>query len=344
MPTLPLMNVSPDAHPDAPRRVTAPGGYEWWGFDASGDDGRLHLVARLYVGHALDSPYARRYARYRRRPTRFAPPKPTEHLAVTFALLEAGRPALRFVSTVSTEDLAIADDGRSIRLGASHSDRGADGVIRLQLRGHDRDRTIAVNLSFRPQVESTCAIDLVAPPATEDDATEPKLRRGHHGWLIASPLCDVDGQVTVISTETAAAAPRVIAFAGSGCHDHRFGTRPLGEAAGNWLSGRAVFEDRAVLFQVVGDGDESFVCTAAAKDSAAHVARRPVKTIGGSSNRWGVSFPESIELPGDVRLLRPRVVGSTFATVTVAYDAVGDLETGRALVQVVKPKRLVIAP
>src|SRR5688572_31989867 len=98
MPTLPLMTPTPLA--DASRKITAPGGYESWRFDASSDDGKLHLVAGLHLGHQLDAGYLRRYLRYRRRPTRVAPPQPWEYCAVTFALLEKGRPALRFAATV----------------------------------------------------------------------------------------------------------------------------------------------------------------------------------------------------------------------------------------------------
>src|SRR5688572_7184639 len=160
MPTLPLMTPTP--HADASRRISAPGGYEWWRFDASSDDGKLHLVAGLHVGHAFDPQYLRRYALYRRFPTKVRPPAPAEFCAATFALLEQGRPALRFIvpAAATTDDFTAADDGHSLRLGASHMSRGGDGVVRLHLRGTYHDRTIAVNLSFRPQVAGNCEIDL----------------------------------------------------------------------------------------------------------------------------------------------------------------------------------------
>jgi hypothetical protein len=410
MPTLPMMTPTP--HADASRRITAPGGYESWRFDASSDDGKLHLVAALHFGHALDPQYLRRYALYRRFPTRVRPPTPAEFCAVTFALLERGRPALRFAvpAAATLDDFHASDDGRSVRLGASHMNRAGDGILRLHLRGTYHDRTITVNLAFRPQMDASCEIDLGPPrqdaprddvsrqdvprqderddvprgasvggdashsatasgdgergaaagDAAEHDTTSsrssnsaspssststslPASSSGRHGWVVVDPLCDVDGEISLFVAESGG-PPRVTAFAGVGCHDHRFGTRPLGELADRWLAGRALFDDRAILFQQVGD-DAAFVCRARVKDSAPpRISTGGVKLVGSGTSRWAIGYPETVELPGDVRLLRPRVVGSSLASVIIAYDAVGDLETGRALVQVLKPRRLRWAP
>jgi hypothetical protein len=293
---------------------------------------------------------------------------------VTFALLEQGRPALRFSAPVPLEEFSAADDGRRVRAGASHADRASDGVFRVSLRGIRHDRTIAVNLSFRPIIEANCEVDLTPPApgaATAADVNDAELlsppdpaseaRRaeagaappppdrapahpGRHGWVVVNPLCDVDGEISVF--EEAGGPPRVTAFAGSGCHEHRWGTRPLGAVADRWVSGRAVFDDRAVLFQQVAGRPASIVCESRLGGSSR--VRRDVvlRSAGGGTSRWGIAYPETIELPagaGDVRFMRPRVVGASVATVTVAYDAVGDLETGRALVQVVKPRRLIWA-
>ncbi|MEA2710484.1 MAG: carotenoid 1,2-hydratase [Phycisphaerales bacterium] len=328
MPTLPMMTPTP--HADASRKITAPGGYEWWRFDASSDDGKLHLVAGLHFGHAFDRRYLRRYAMYRRFPTRVRPPAPAEFCAVTFALLERGRPALRLAMPIAKDEFSAADDGRTVRLGASHMNRGPDGVLRLHLRGLDDDRTIAVNLSFRPQLNTSCDVDLASASAAD---------AGQHRWVVVDPLCDVDGEISVFAES--GGPPRVTPFAGSGCHDHRFGTRPLGALGHRWLNGRAVFADRAILFHQVGDA--AFVWQAGGKGATPAATSGGLKVIGSATSRWGIGYPETIELPGagDVRLMRPRVVGTSFASVIVAYDAAGDLETGRALVQVLKPRRLV---
>lgn len=357
MPTLPMMTPTP--HADASRRITAPGGYEWWRFDASSDDGKLHLIAALHVGHALDPRYLRRYAWYRRFPTKVAPPAPAEHCAATFALLEQGRPALRFAApaVATADDFSAAPDGRSVRLGASHMNRGTDGVLRVHLRGTYHDRTISVNLSFRPQIAASSTIDLTASPpssptpptaasAPPPPSTSPSpisADVGQHGWVVVDPLCDVDGEISVIAAESGG-PPRVTPFAGTGSHDHRFGTRPLSALAGRWIIGRALFEDRAIAFQQADDAAVMYRAFAGEQSAPPpRAAPGGVKIVGSGTSRWGIGYPETIELAGGVRLMRPRVVGSSPATVTVAYDAVDDLETGRALVQVLKPRRLLWA-
>ena len=331
MPTLPMMTPTP--HADASRKITAPGGYESWRFDASSDDGKLHLVAALHVGDPFDARYLRRYLRYRRRPTRVAPPQPADFCAVTFALVEKGRPALRFTSAAraTPDDFYAGEDGRTVRLGASHLNRGGDGAVRLHVRGTYHDRTISANLAFRPQIEANTEVALAAEPLS--------AQVGEHGWVVVNPLCDVDGEISVIAAE-AGGPPRVSPFAGVGAHDHSYGTRPMLELSPRWLTGRALFEDRAITFQQVGE--TSFVCRSFAdREVAPRVTRNGGLQIADSgTSRWGISYPSKAELPGDVRLLRPRVVASKFASVTVAYDAVGELETGRALVQVFKPRRL----
>ena len=340
MPTLPLMTPTPLA--DAPRKIAAPGGYEAWRFDASSDDGKLHLVAALHFGHAFNPQYLRRYARYRRSPTRVPPPVPAEYCAVTFALLEKGRPPLRFetAARATLDDFYASDDGRSVRLGASHVNRGGgDGVLRVSLRGTYYDRTISANLSFRPQIDANCHID-IAPTPTK--TPPPPAMGGVHGWVVVSPLCDVDGEISVVAAESGG-PPRVTPFAGVGSHDHCFGTRPMAELADRWLLGRALFEDRAIVFQQVGDA--TYICRSVVKEQASstRVSNDALKIDGSGTSRWGIGYPETVELPGGVRLMRPRVIGSTFAAVTIAYDAVGDLETGRALVQVFKLRRLLWA-
>src|SRR5207248_6338708 len=72
MPTLPLYDPAP-TNPDDPHRVAAPGGYECWRFDAEDSAANFRVVAKLWDGYAFDPAYLRRYALYRRFPTRVDP-------------------------------------------------------------------------------------------------------------------------------------------------------------------------------------------------------------------------------------------------------------------------------
>src|SRR3954449_8606982 len=81
MPVLPLFDAP--IEPDAWHRVTAPGGYEWWHFDAEDEAGETRGGARIYDGHAVHPRYVRAYRRYLKRPTRRTPP-----MAVDFPCAE----------------------------------------------------------------------------------------------------------------------------------------------------------------------------------------------------------------------------------------------------------------
>jgi hypothetical protein len=93
MPTIPLFTPTED--PDAWHQVRAPGGSEWWYLDAREDGADLRVVAILFDGCPVHPEYLRRYARYRRRPTRFAPPVPRDFPCIYFAIDRAGRRVAR---------------------------------------------------------------------------------------------------------------------------------------------------------------------------------------------------------------------------------------------------------
>src|SRR4051812_26995968 len=90
MPTLPLYNTT--AHPDGWHRVTAPGGYEQWHVEAEDASSGIRLVVDLIEGDQLNREYLRAYRRYRRRPTRVAPPLPGDYPCVRVRVSDRGRP------------------------------------------------------------------------------------------------------------------------------------------------------------------------------------------------------------------------------------------------------------
>lgn len=76
MPTLPLYRTPDDV--DAWRDVRSPGGYESWRLDAEDHKSGLRLLVNIAHGSQIDPGYLQRYARYRHRPTRIAPPTPRD--------------------------------------------------------------------------------------------------------------------------------------------------------------------------------------------------------------------------------------------------------------------------
>ena len=398
MPTLPLLTDPPN--PNGSHRLLAPGGYEGWSFDASSDDGALHLVAGLHAADALDADYARAYARYRRRPTRVTPPAPGDFAAVTFALFEKGRQPVRFTARgTAAGEVLIAPTGDSVRIGGSHGIRSPDGrSVQLNLRGVDDGRTIAVNLTFRSLGPVDREVALLGPAATRPgvgddlgddprrasgdghtsgDGREPhgdgrethggdqtggghgtrggdtRFARGFglHRWVIADPMCDVNGEIAIF--DGTGGPPRTVPLAGSGFCDHAYGTRPLAGAAAVWFTGRAIFEDRVIAFRQVGDAAEGHLVTAIAR-AAAVTASAPVSDATESAATVETTFSrvpvdealraaarrrvhaDRIDL-GPLHLEYPQVLDAGEHERVVLYTASAAGQRGTALCRVLQP-------
>src|SRR5688572_15336455 len=89
--SLPIPMFTPPSHPDGWHRVTAPGGYESWHFEAEDAEGR-RLVIEFHDGYPSSRDYLRRYTAFRRRPTRTRPPVPADFPHVSLALFHSGDP------------------------------------------------------------------------------------------------------------------------------------------------------------------------------------------------------------------------------------------------------------
>src|SRR5215204_5571773 len=99
MPTLPLF--TPASVPDAWHQVHAPGGYEWWYFDAEDTVNDRQIVGILLDGFIFHSGYLRQYAKYRRWPTRVAPPLPRHYRCAYFVVYERGKILSQFMRQYS---------------------------------------------------------------------------------------------------------------------------------------------------------------------------------------------------------------------------------------------------
>ncbi|MGB7161067.1 MAG: hypothetical protein WBD40_23600, partial [Tepidisphaeraceae bacterium] len=146
MPTLPLLaNLTPataDTHADAPRRVLAPGGYEWWHFEAFDPRADVRIVVILFDGNPFHPGYLRRYQWYRRLPTRVHPPVPRDFPCVFVRVYE--KDVLVAGTTWQHDPGACNPTTRGVRIGADGFTRLDDGTLRLTV-GRSLD------LTFRPR-------------------------------------------------------------------------------------------------------------------------------------------------------------------------------------------------
>jgi carotenoid 1,2-hydratase len=122
MPTISLL-TSP-AIADASHQVTAPGGYEWWYFDAEDRAGDLRLVAIFFQGFVFHPGYLRAYGKYRWWPTRNAPPLPEQFPCVYFVLYRGSEIVSQFMSQYPADAFSAATDRVEVAIGPNRLSDG----------------------------------------------------------------------------------------------------------------------------------------------------------------------------------------------------------------------------
>ena len=280
MPTLPL--YTPPDVADASYLVLAPGGYEWWHFDAESDCGDFVMVARLGAGFGSDPQYLTRYARYRRRPTRNPPPVPADHPCALSALFERNRLLDGSEDHPGAREYAASGHRLEVRVGPSNCTEAADGSIELRLA--NARAGLAIDLTYRP---------LSTRSPHELKPVRHTVAGSEHFWIVAQPLCEVTGHVRL------AGATRQLDFHGRGYHDHRFGTAPFGLHVRRSMCGRARFDDRVVAFRIDDcDGSEVPAALAVEADGAG-VRELAVAQV---ARTWPGRAPSEMESPREVRI------------------------------------------
>jgi carotenoid 1,2-hydratase len=349
MPVLPLFQTP--AHPDAWHHVTAPGGYEWWHFDGEDATGRYQFVATFFEGFPFDPAYLRRYARYRRNPTRHRPPLPGEYPYAYFGVYEEGRVLARFLSQVQPGEFSASVERPDVRMGSNGFTTDADGTLRLRLDGPTR-RPAWRGGARRPDGRRLTGefefLPLLAGSPRERDRFPRSPSGAGHRWVIANPLCNVKGTVRLkpegFGAESKNGSPgRTIEFAGRGYHDHQFGTGPIALNLRQWVSGR-VLTDRSILsFHIVRPRDPALSDEAELVEADGVGVRDVTTTCLVDWERRGLAgltYPARIIFGDRLRLSNPRVLGTDGCHGRVSYDAQLDGGTTAAFCDVFQPRRL----
>jgi hypothetical protein len=212
--------------PDAAYDVRAPGGYEWWLFEAHDPATDTQIVVVVYDGDPFNPEYRRRYERYRRRPTRNAPPVARDFPAVSMMVYRAGQIAVRSIIQYPAGSFSGSPEKPDLSIGADRLTSEGDN-LKLDIAG--------AGLTFAPRWRHL--------------PVERTLFAGHgeHRWIIANPYCDVEGFYCRSGER--------IALRGIGYHDHQFGTGPIPQVQ-EWSRGRAYFKDRVYAFHRVAHPTE----------------------------------------------------------------------------------------
>ena len=347
MPTLPLYTPNPVA--DAWHRVTAPGGYEGWHFDAESAQGDVQLVALLSYGCVFHPKYLREYFRHRAWPTRVAPPVPGQYPCAYLVVYEHGNVVGQFTSQVPPGQFAASDTEPAVRVGPNELRPQPDGSLSLKMngvpweltwRGPEREPgwTLSADLVFRP---------VLRHPPHERVFLSRKLSSADHHWVIANPLCEVEGCIRLSSGD--GRKTREIPFRGRGYHDHRYGTAPIGVGLRRWTWGRVLLDDdRALAFHYAEPQDPG-LSNEAHLVEVSPVGLREIP-VGEVQAEWSEQSAARLHYPRGLRfkptdgdevdLTNPRVLDSSPFSLRLLYSAIVGPRAGTALCEVAYPHRL----
>lgn len=342
MPTLPLFD--PTAHPDGWHDVLAPGGYEWWYFDAGDESTDTRIVVIFMAGFIFHPGYLRAYDRYMKRPTKHRPPVGADCPCVYGCVYRKGKVWKQFFTQFKREDFSAASDRVDVRIGDGNRVRengaGYDLKVlgspwRLTRRGPVRsnDETLSIELS--------CARDDSTPP-TERRFLSRRMTGTDHFWTIAAPRCRVSGALTL----TRAGADERLDFSGRGYHDHNFGAAPIRDGVGRWIWGRAMFRDRVLIFHHAEP--KSKALPAETHLVQADDAGQRDLAFGRFDADWSrvckpalfLKYPQTMRFGDELTLTNPRVIDASPFYLRLTCDAVSRGETATAFCELAHPHRL----
>ncbi len=312
---------------DSARRVTAPGGYEWWRFDAEDPSRDLQFTVIFFDGFTFHPRYLRDHARYLRRPTRRLPPQRGRYPALLCRIHRDGRAAVESIVQFDPASIHLSTERNEVRLGESGFAR-VDGVMRLQATDPD----CAVDLTFSPSF-SHAPLEQILPSR--------KITGADHRWIVADLLCEVEGTIRIGSS---AGAPEPLRFQGRGYHDHHFGTGPIAAGTARWMEGRVLFDDAAYAFKSVrpyhGDDEDEVHLVESDPTGVREIPLSRIIETGVRRSTWWHGYPETIQLDGVITLRNPQVVSASPLGIRLRYDAICRGRAGKAHCEIIHPQRL----
>ena len=224
MPMLKLLTAP--VQPDGSHHIGAPGGYENWHFLAEDSSRHIRVAVSFHDGFALHPDYVKRYAAYHRKPTRNAPPTPSQFPCLQVNVFENEK-CLASSSTNFPAGSFHAEEGPILKLGPNRAVFRQDQIA---LTVSESRQAMSVELTFK-------SVLTMAPPIVKLFTPElfppGKTNAAEDGWIPARPLCEVQGQIRC--------GGHGIPFNGLGQHNHYYGTGPVLTVATRWLRGSVLF-------------------------------------------------------------------------------------------------------
>ncbi len=340
MGSIPLYDPNPVA--DASHDVRAPGGYEWWYFDAEDPATDTQVVAIYLHGFVFHPGYLRAIGHYLKRPTKRTPPVASDFPCMYLCVYRGGKIAHQFMTQYKPADFRSSKDALDVAIGPNRLTRQGD-ALRLNLTGTPwqltwqgpktlTDQSLTADLTFTPTFSHAPAERVFLSRA---------MTGADHRWVIANPRCEVSGSIEL---SRGAAGGEKISFAGRGYHDHNYGTGALGPGLRHWIWGRAILDDRVMTFHYAIPTDRSLPDEIHLVEAdAADFREIPVDRVSADwSGRTGVNvrYPKRLAFDESLVLTSPRVIDSSPFYMRLMYEATVRGQRAQAFCEVASPNRL----
>lgn len=241
MHTIPLWEPSPAAGPDGWHRMTAPGGYEGWWFDAVDANAGIRLIIAFFIGDPFSKIYLADYRRFRRWPTRFAPPRPVDHCAIYASVSEKNQPTWKLVARPGADAFHVFETESRFELKDVASWKFGEGDTELEVRNAD-DGLIELALNVARASRSCIST------GSTGETPVPQVKSGFHRWTVTSSSSHAMGEM---STSTYNRSPRrKIQFQGPCIEGHCMGNAPPIDRNGRPVIESEILKAHACLFEL----------------------------------------------------------------------------------------------
>lgn len=345
-PGLPLFDQN--AHPDGWHDVRAPGGYEWWYFDAEDAATDTQVVVIFMAGFIFHPGYLRAYDRYIKRPTKHLPPTAGDFPCAYACVYRGGKVWKQFFTQYRADDFSAEKNRAGVRIGSLNESTDSGGAYAVRAagtpwaitpRGPQRadQEQLSVSLTFTPaRVHEPIQRTFLSRPMTGAD----------HLWTIAAPHCRVRGQIELRHPDGSTPI-EALAIEGQGYHDHNYGTAPIRQGLHRWMWGRAVFGDRVLTFHHAEPNDRTRSAETHLLELTDAGAARDI-AIDRVTGDWSLAckpammlkYPATMSFDDRLKLSNPRVLDPSPFYMRLSYDAESRGEQARAFCEIAYPNRL----
>jgi hypothetical protein len=308
MPVVPLYDPSP-LPPASPRRMSSPGGYEVFRWQAFDPARRIFISIAFWQGYSFHPKYRAAYRQFLARPTRTAPPTPDQFPCLTITVVE-NETALIHLQTCLTQNSPMT-------MGASEI-KHADDLV----RSGDHGSVIELN-----NTSLVATLKFAGPPDLTPRTISDSANRKHF-WFKVQPDCIATGNIQLPNGRT-------LDFLGQGFSDHRFGTEPLGLDSSAWMQGALSNENPSTSFEITAMDEKSPVARLMPPSCSEAIPLHPSiqfrRTLVGTN-----LYPRAIDMLPEFLLRDPHPIHLGPRSTLLLYDAFVEGKKTRAMVEAIR--------